>query len=215
MRPQRSISLHFCSVVTNFKNLGGLGGMVRGWLPLVTVVACAMVAGGVQANPADDAPPDALKQYVKLVEELSIERRVNVLYPNPQSLFDGLPVGFVNTTTGNLTLRRRDIVTMSDSGPVIFARVYDSRITDNVDLGPGWRLSLAEKISPVAGGSYLYLDGSGTRHRFVDGEAGYVVSPPTPRHNRTQLSMVNEKIVLHEADGTVRTFGQFSGSDSY
>ncbi len=104
---------------------------------------------------------------------------------------------------------------MSDGGPVIFARVYDSRITDNVDLGPGWRLSLAEKISPEAGGSYLYLDGSGTRHRFVDGEAGYVVSPPTPGHNRTQLSMVNEKIVLHEADGTVRTFGLFSGNDSY
>ena len=37
-------------------------------------------------------------------------RRINVLHPNPQSIFDGLQVGFVNVSTGNLTFERRDMV---------------------------------------------------------------------------------------------------------
>ena len=39
----------------------------------------------------------------------------SVLFPNPQSLFDGLRAGFVNTWSGNLAFRRRDIVTRAGS----------------------------------------------------------------------------------------------------
>lgn len=195
----------------------GAVGMGRLWLMIVTVAALVMVADGrkVLAGSADDAPPDALQQYVKLIEELSVQQRVNVLYPNAQSLFDGVPVGFVNTTVGNLTFTRRDIVTSSVGGPVVFARTYDSRIGENVDFGPGWRLSLAEEIFADALGGYLYVDGSGTRHRFVGAETGYVVSPPTPEHSRTQLSVVDDEAILREADDTVRTFERISQGGPY
>lgn len=195
----------------------GRASMVRRWLTIATVASWVVVATATQADSGDDyeTPPEALKHYVKLVEELGVRRRVNVLFPNPQSLFDGLPVGFVNTTTGNLTFARRDIVATAKGGLVIFARVYDSRIEDNVDFGPGWRLSLAEEVLTETGGSYLYLDGSGTAHRFVGSETGYIVSPTTPQHNRTRLSVVGEMAVMREADGTVRTFERFLGSGRY
>ena len=121
--------------------------------------------------------------------------RASVLFPNPQSLFDGLRVGFVNTSSGNLTFRRRDIVTRAQ-GPAVFARVHDSRIAGNDDFGPGWRLSLAEELL-VDGDAATYVDESGAHHAFAWTGTAWTASPPTPRHARTTLSFA-------EVDG-VRT----------
>ena len=149
-------------------------------------------------------PSDSLAPYAALVAELDLRRRVNVLHPNPQSIFDGLHVGHVNVGAGNLTFRRRDIVARAD-GPVVFARVYDSRIEANADLGPGWRLSLAEELR-LEGDQAIYTDRSGARHRFrKDGDA-HVADPPTPRHAGTTLTVAEKKAVLLERDGAKRVF---------
>ncbi len=135
----------------------------------------------------DNSPPEVFAPYVEMIKELDLRRRVNVLYPNPQSLFDGLQVGFVNATTGNLTFRRRDIVTRAQ-GPVVFARVYDSRIRSNADLGTGWRLSLGEEL-------------------LVDGD---------PRHRATALSFMDADgaRVARMVDGdTTRTFEKADKAD--
>ena len=79
-----------------------------GWvvgLPLVL----AGVAVGVHSS-ANPAASDSLAPYAALAAEFELRRRVNVLHPNPQSIFDGLHVGHVNVGAGNLTFRRRDIV---------------------------------------------------------------------------------------------------------
>ena len=141
-----------------------------------------------------------------LVKELDLRRRVNVLYPNPQSIFDGLHVGFVNVGTGNLAFRRRDLVLRGGS-PVAFARVHDSRIEANPDFGPGWRLSLAEELLVDDAGT-TYVDGSGARHRFKATADGFIADPPTPRHAGTRMSASGGKAVLREASGAVRTFEQ-------
>ena len=133
--------------------------------------------------------------------------RLSVLFANPQSLFDGLQVGFVNTSAGNLTFRRRDIVTRAQ-GPVIFARVHDSRIDRNADFGPGWRLSLAEELL-VDGDAVTYIDDAGARHGFAWGATGYAASPPTPRHAATTLTFedVGGRRVATMTDGdATRTF---------
>ena len=133
----------------------------------------------------------------------------SVLFPNPQSLFDGLRVGFVNTSSGNLTFRRRDIVTRAQ-GPVVFARVHDSRIAGNADFGPGWRLSLAEELL-VDGDAATYVDESGARHAFARTGTAWTASPPTPRHSATTLAFADidgiRIAVLADGDA-VRTFEQ-------
>ena len=162
---------------------------------LTTIVLAAVVAfGSVRASAqTESSPPEAFAPYVEMIRELDLRRRVNVLYPNPQSLFDGLQVGFVNTTTGNLTFRRRDIVTRAQ-GPVVFARVYDSRIGTNADFGSGWRISLAEELL-VDADTVTYVDEAGARHTFASTGKVYAASPSTPRHAATTLSFA-------DADGT-------------
>lgn len=143
--------------------------------------------------------------YMDLIEELGVRRRVNVLYPNQQSLFDGLQVGFVHVGTGNLTFLRRDIV-LRKRGPVILARVYDASIDANADLGPGWRLSLVEELHVAEAGTVTYVDGFGGHHVFDRRSAVYVPNPANPWHERTQVTPRAGSFVLTQADGTIRTF---------
>lgn len=65
---------------------------------------------------------------------------------NPQSIFDGLHVGFVNVGAGNLSFKRHDLVVRVGGVPVYFSRVYDSRSRGNTDFGDGWRLAVAEEL---------------------------------------------------------------------
>ena len=127
----------------------------------------------VLADSPDNSAPsadDSLATYAELVKETELRRRVNVLYPNPQSIFDGLQVGYVSVRHGNLTFRRRDIVAGTNS-LAEFTRVYDSRTHTGRDFGPGWRLSLEEGLT-LTKGRLVYTDGSGARHYFSRAASG-------------------------------------------
>ncbi|MYE22814.1 MAG: RHS repeat protein [Gammaproteobacteria bacterium] len=99
-------------------------------------------------------------------------------------------------------------------GPVIFARVYNSRIDRNADFGPGWRVSLAEELL-VDGDAVTYVDDAGARHAFAWGAAGYAASPPTPRHAATTLTFEDtggiRVATMTDGDAT-RTFEQADGT---
>ncbi len=179
------------------------------------VVVATLTAGDAGTGAREEVVPAAtpLADYVELIEELDRRRRVNVLYPNPQSLFDGLQAGFVNVTAGNLSFRRRDLVVPAD-GPLAFARVHDSRIEANRDFGPRWRLSLAEELL-VQGDGFVYIDRAGARHAFAPAAHGYVADPPTPRHARTRLEFADGAAVLREADGTKRVFEPVADGGRY
>ena len=177
-------------------------------IAITMLCSAAMVAvEGMAAPPdADIDQTGALESYAALIEELSHRRRVNVLFPNPQSIFDGYHLGFVNVGTGNLTFRRRDMVTRTSAANVEFARVYDSRIEDNRDFGPGWRLSLAEELL-VHDDTLTYIDRSGARHRFALSTDGvYRVDPPKPSHMRTQVTVSPTRVLIETEDGAVREF---------
>lgn len=176
---------------------------------LSTLAACTFLMLDVTSASAqaEVLPPAAFAPYVEMIRELDLRRRVNVMYPNPQSIFDGVQVGFVNTSTGNLTFRRRDIVTRAQ-GPVIFARVYDSRSGANADFGTGWRLSLAEELV-VSDDTVTYIDDAGARHTFERTGAHFAQSPSTPRHNATRLyfGYLDGTTIATLVDGaTTRTF---------
>lgn len=140
-----------------------------------------LTVGAAFALSASTAPDDptgphsalndaSLAHFAELVKETELRRRVNVLYPNPQSIFDGLQAGYVGVRHGNLTFRRRDLVAGTNA-LAQFARVYDSRARHGRDFGPGWRLSLDEELTPEKGG-LVYADGSGARHFFSLADSG-------------------------------------------
>jgi len=79
--------------------------------PLATSITliCGVFLGGISSS-ANEKEDEYFVPFLQLIEELDVRKRVNVLYPNLQSIFDGVQVGFVNVSTGNLTFLRRDLV---------------------------------------------------------------------------------------------------------
>lgn len=180
-------------------------------LATMAVLALSLLgsSGALDANKDKVPAAPALESYVPLVAEFDLRRRVNVLFPNSQTLFDGLQAGFVNVGTGNLTFLRRDLVTRAN-GPLVFGRVYDSRPDEHGDFGPGWRLSLAEELHLGKDG-IAYVDASGARRLFTPGTDGYRPVRPTPRHAGTRISVGQNEATMREADGTKRTFTPGAG----
>ena len=160
----------------------------------ISVMLVVTASTAQDERPADDSAAigESLSFYADLVKETELRRRVNVLFPNPQSIFDGLQVGYVGVRHGNLTFRRRDIV----SGPgelAYFSRVHDSRIGQNRDFGPGWRLSLAEELTAVDGG-LIFTDGLGAHHFFR-------LASSNERDRRNE-PLVSGQTVQIDADGS-------------
>lgn len=114
-------------------------------------------------NPISNSEFD---QYVGQVSELSSRARANVYFANPQSLFRGVQVNFVNVGTGNLTFLRRDLVA-SGRIPLVFSRVYDSSGQSSADFGPGWTLPAAESITVVDHKAHLLTE-NGSMIDFVE-----------------------------------------------
>lgn len=114
-----------------------------------------------QSHHSKTGTPQTLNDYVEQVSELSSRARANVYFQNPQSIFNGVQVSFVNVGTGNLTFLRRDMVA-SGRIPLVFARVYDSSGKGSIDFGPGWSLSAAESIIVADGKAHLLSENGST-----------------------------------------------------
>ncbi len=165
----------------------------------------------LSASTATDDLPDpatgneSLSFYADLVKETELRRRVNILYPNPQSIFDGLQVGYVSVRQGNLTFQRRDVA--AGSGELAyFSRVYDSRSPSGRDFGPGWRLSLAEKLTALDDG-LIYTDASGARHVFRLASSQH--------RNKLEEPLLSGQPVQIDGDGTRVTFSSHIASGTY
>src|SRR5947209_7344331 len=116
-------------------------------LLLLVLAAPAILCQTSGSNLTDHSTNDSILQsYVQIASELTSRARANVYFSNPQSIFAGVQVNFVNVGTGNLTFLRRDMVT-SGRIPLVLARIYDSGNPGGTDFGPGWSLSCVETIS--------------------------------------------------------------------
>lgn len=98
------------------------------------------------------------------LNDLSARRRITTMFANRQSVTQGAQENFVNTSSGNLTFMVRDMVRIGGM-PIVLGRVYDSSLTSGADFGPGWKLTVEERI--VADGSgFIYTDAAGAAYRL-------------------------------------------------
>ena len=157
---------------------------------------------------------DSLEYYEYLLDELDHRRRLQFLFPNPQTIFDGLPIGYTQTVAGNLTFERRDLVLLGQES-IVLSRIYDSRFNLNVGLGTGWRLNIAETIELIDG-IVIYTDENGARHRFsYEEENLYTVLAQSPMHRDTSIFMIGHAATLMESKGTIRHFRQVEDSSVF
>ena len=127
-----------------------------------------------------------------------------MLFPNPQSMFNGLQVGFVNIGTGNLTFRRRDLV-VSGREQLRFSRVYDSGLKGGYDFGPGWRLALVSELRESADGNLDYINGAGARYEFRRTAHGTYVGG-TPAHDGDRIVVRGDGAVWIEGGDLMRVY---------
>ncbi|HYX53375.1 MAG TPA: DUF6531 domain-containing protein, partial [Candidatus Limnocylindrales bacterium] len=135
-----------------------------------------------------------LDQYVEQVSELSARARANVYFTNPQSIFRGVQVSFVNVGDGNLTLQRRDMV-VPGRIPLVFARVYDSSGKGSVDFGPGWTLSAAESITVADGKAHLAGENASSIDFVADNAGGFRLERDFPSDYQ-ELTVVDENVLI-------------------
>lgn len=147
------------------------------WLlgSLSFVAACPVLYG--QTRPEVDPAERVLRSHAAFLNELSDRRRLNSFFPNEQSPFYGVPIRYVNSSRGNLTFVRRDLVTAGRI-PIVLARVYDSSLRLGNDFGPGWHLSLAETIVRRSDGTLSYVDDSASKVILVRHGNGYAPRYP-------------------------------------
>jgi YD repeat-containing protein len=153
--------------------------MPRKLLRTLSAAALLLVTNFVFAQHHGSNSNSQLDQYVEHVSELSSRARANVYFANPQSLFRGVQVNFVNVGAGNLTFLRRDIVA-AGRVPLVLARVYDSSGKGSIDFGPGWTLSAAESVTVVDGHAHLLSENGSTIDFVKLNDAGFGLEKDYP-----------------------------------
>ena len=167
--------------------------MPRKLLRIVATLILFLVTNSIFAQHHRSSSNSPLDQYVEQVSELSSRARANVYFTNPQSIFRGAQVNFVNVGTGNLTFLRRDLVA-SGRIPLVFARVYDSSSKGSADFGPGWTLSAAESITLADGKAHLLSENGSTIDFVKVDETSFALEKDYPS-DYIDLRLVNTNTV--------------------
>ena len=135
-----------------------------------------------------------LSSYQHLLEEIDLRRRVNILFPNRQNIENGIGVGYVNSTSGNLTFMRRDIVVLND-GFFELSRIYDSKNESRQDFGPGWKLNLNQHIVVDEHTVYYYTPNGSIIEFILDG-SNYIVKNKSKEHRFSKILLEEEYALL-------------------
>lgn len=174
-------------------------------LPVPLLLAAIVAALAIPSDATE--PPEVNFQAVAdakakiFLNDLSSRRRGTRLFRNPQHLQNGVQENFVNTTKGNLTFLVRDLVAVAPM-PLVLGRVYDSAYQEaGGDFGPGWRLTVAEKID-VNDRELAYTDAANVVYRFK--AAGSRLVPLTPAFPGTGTVETDGTITLRSKDLTRR-----------
>ena len=179
-----------------------------------TLLGILCVSTSAKEYGDDYALDTPLEKFEYLVHELNYRRRLQFLFPNPQSIFYGLNIGYVQTSAGGLSFQRRDLVVISNP-TLITSRVYDSKQRENNGFGPGWRLNLLETIERE-GNSVIHIDGAGARHRFQhQSRALFVPTNEAPETHGSTLAFIGDAAIVRNTNGEIRQFERVGGTNTY
>ena len=184
---------------------------------MLRLLKWAMILIGLQGYASEYGGIESetdLSGYAALVSELDERKRLQFLFPNPQSLFDGLHAGFVATSTGHLTFERRDLVLLN-AGALVISRIYDSRSMSDSGMGVGWRLNIQQTVRQVNDG-LIYHESNGNSLRFKRDLSGeYLPTDPTPRTDGTFAIAIGNTLLVHDVDSSEKVFARTAHGDIF
>ncbi len=144
---------------------------------------------GILLKLHDDAATVSARQQVyyfakQSVYYGSISKYVEITYRNTVGIEDYWSytsqdasrhgVGYVNNYNGNLVFVHNDAAFSSAINDFTVAHIYNSATAANGDTryGSGWKLNLVQSLKEVSDSNinakYVYTDGDGTKHYFVE-----------------------------------------------
>lgn len=127
------------------------------------------------------------------------------LTPILRSVFEGMPVNFVNTATGNLTFQVSDLK-LEGAQPIEFARIYDSSRSEDTGLGRGWSFLFDDRIK-ISGNTAVLTTGSGMAINFSreGGTKRFVLTNPEPISHQS-FSLAGKGEIVEEVGEYVRVY---------
>jgi YD repeat-containing protein len=108
---------------------------------------------------------DGEEQLQNKLATLGKQTQKNPLMPVKKSIFQGIPIEYVSSKTGELSFAVNDIL-FAGSSPLLFQRIYSSNNTEDVGLGKGWNFSFNDKIEANIFEATL-TNSSGEKYQFV------------------------------------------------
>lgn len=151
----------------------------------------------------DSVQKEMTATAIHAINEITERRRLNRIFRNYQNTQHGFLIDVVNSSEGNLTFIKRDLVYVGRL-PIVFGRVYDSRITkDHNGFGSGWKLTVSESVR--VDGSVLYFsDANHSIHR-LETRAGRVLNSPKGSHG-IEGGRITERYIILSGNGLTRRF---------
>ncbi len=153
----------------------------------------------------------------------SVSKFVEITYRNATGLedywsyttqeFGKYGTGYVNNYNGNLVYIHDDVSFNSLINGFTLSHVYNTNLssTGTGYYGSGWKLNLVQKLEPitVTGNSsvkYVYTDGDGTRHYFVQNSDGKIVDEDGLGYTYSDISEGQLKRKITDKNGTILKF---------
>src|SRR5258707_3544750 len=161
--------------------------------------ACPTCGANAQGNPLADR-----------IDGLATVGRTSQMRPfTPlrRSMFEGVPVNFVSSASGNLGFAVNDLA-LPGSMPAIFQRVYASeRSEEDSGLGNGWSFVFDDRIT-IDGDSATLKSGEGPVIAFrADAQDGHFILK-TPEALLHQSFDLNRDTITEQAAGLTRTYNK-------
>jgi YD repeat-containing protein len=159
-----------------------------------------------------NAPGNTLADRIDGLATVGRTSQMRPFAPIHRSIFEGVPVNFVSSASGNLGFAVSDL-SLPGSMPAIFQRVYASeRSKEDRGLGDGWSFVFDDRIT-FDGDSAILTSGEGPVIAFrADGQNGHFILQ-TPEALVHQSFDLNLDAITEQAAGLTRTYKKMG--DSY
>ncbi|HYF93422.1 MAG TPA: RHS repeat-associated core domain-containing protein [Symbiobacteriaceae bacterium] len=125
--------------------------------------------------------------------------------------YAGLPwggaTGYVQLETGAFVLPVTDALIPEGPLAVVLRRTYNSNVTEDRGVGPGWRLNFDQTLA-ASGEDIIWTDGDGSQVKFLDQSGSYTAEPQT----FVSLRKTAAGWEITRKDGTRNVFNPLDGT---